>query len=260
MCLKGILIERLTSSAFESASLSFLYLNYGYWFKLVISNTTSHMLSIILLYVLIYFHNYFTMYSNVLLSIFKTLCTSLQDIVNTYIIYKKNIFSLCISYIFPFTAINNLVGLIPFSNTINNHLNITLMLSFICWLGISFIGFKCFSTYFLSMFCVLGIPRVLIPFLACIEILSYLFRFISLSLRLFANIVAGHISLETIYIFLYNLTFGINNTKIVSIVAVILPSVFSTLLIIFEIVISFLQGYIFIVLCLIYLKDSLYLH
>lgn len=110
------------------------------------------------------------------------------------------------------------------------------------------------------MFCVLGIPQVLIPFLALIEILSYIFRFISLSLRLFANIVAGHILLETIYLFLFKTTLSDNNNKILLYIFCIFPSIFFIILILFELIIACLQSYIFIVLCLIYLKDSLFPH
>jgi ATP synthase subunit 6 len=110
------------------------------------------------------------------------------------------------------------------------------------------------------MFCVSGIPTVLIPFLAFIEILSYFFRFISLSLRLFANIVAGHILLETIYVFLFKSTFSDNSHSVLFLFLITIPSIFFILLILFEMVIACLQAYIFIVLCLIYLKDSLYLH
>lgn len=191
---------------------------------------------------------------------FKYVKATLYDVVATYFSYKYNIFFLFISYVYLYIFLNNFIGLIPFSNTINNHLNITGMISFVCWLGIILIGLKFFSTRLFSMFCVLGIPRALIPFLAGIEILSYIFRFISLSLRLFANIVAGHILLETIYVFLFKSTLSNNNNKVLSFVFMLLPSVFFILLILFEMVIAGLQSYIFIVLCLIYLKDSLYLH
>ena len=156
--------------------------------------------------------------------------------------------------------INNFLGLIPLSNTINSHLNITGMISFLSWLGIIFIGFKNFGTRFISLFFVHGIPYTLVPFLASIEILSYLFRFISLSLRLFANIVAGHLLLETFYLLLFNLILVNNNQLFVNILLFIVPFSFFIILILFEMVVIFLQAYIFIVLCLIYLRDSLYLH
>ncbi len=156
--------------------------------------------------------------------------------------------------------LNNFLGLIPLSNTINSHLNITGMISFLCWLGIVFIGFKNFGTRFISLFFVTGIPYVLVPFLAAIETLSYFFRFISLSLRLFANIVAGHLLLETVCMLLYNLVLLPNNNKIFSLILFFIPVIFFIILIIFEMIVAFLQAYIFIVLCLIYLRDSLYLH
>ena len=110
------------------------------------------------------------------------------------------------------------------------------------------------------MFCVSGIPTVLIPFLAFIEVLSYFFRFVSLSLRLFANILSGHILLETIYIFIFKLTLKNNNNTFLSFLIILIPSLFLIILIIFETIIAILQSYIFVVLCLIYLKDSLVLH
>lgn len=123
-----------------------------------------------------------------------------------------------------------------------------------------FIGLVLFSTKFFSMFCIQGIPSILIPFLALIEILSYFFRFISLSLRLFANIVAGHILLETIFLFLFGSTLNNNNLKLTSFVSIIIPILLFIALILFETVIASLQAYIFVILFLIYLKDSLYLH
>ena len=163
-------------------------------------------------------------------------------------------------WIFLWIFFNNILGLLPFSNTINNHLNITGMISFVFWLGSVFIGFKCFNTYFISLFVVNGIPRILIPFLGGIEMLSYFFRFISLSLRLFSNIVSGHILLETVYIFLFKNILSENKNKISVFILLFLPSILFILLILFESVIAFLQAYIFVVLCLIYLKESLYFH
>lgn len=198
--------------------------------------------------------------NNITFLLIKSVISSLYDIVVNYLFYRFNLFFIFIGYIFIYIFLNNVVGLLPFSNTINNHLNITGMISLICWLGILFIGFKYFSTRFLSMFCVSGIPTVLIPILAFIEIVSYFFRFISLSLRLFANIVAGHILLETIYVFLFKSTFSNNNHSVLVLLLISIPSVFFILLILFEMIIACLQAYIFIVLCLIYIKDSLYLH
>ena len=206
-------------------------------------------------------HYYIDMYvSNLLAFVVKTFIYFINDIVSNYITYLYNIFFIFISFIFLWIFINNILGLLPFSNTINNHLNITGLISFVFWLGSVFIGLKCFNTYFLSLFVVSGIPRILIPFLGGIEMLSYFFRFISLSLRLFSNIVSGHILLETVYIFLFKNVLSDNSNKITVFLLLFIPSILFILLILFESVIAFLQAYIFVVLCLIYLKESLYFH
>jgi len=173
---------------FESAYISF-YLSYYYSIEIlvfILSSSFIYMLQTVFLLRLIETHyvseNYF---SNIIVLCVSSFISFISDIVNNYITYSYNIFLLFISFIFLWIFINNILGLLPFSNTINNHLNITGMISFVFWLGSVFIGFKCFNTYFISLFVVNGIPRILIPFLGGIEILSYFFRFISLSLRLF---------------------------------------------------------------------------
>ena len=205
-------------------------------------------------------HYLFLNISNIITLIMNSFIFFINDIVINYITYVYNIFFTFISFIFIWIFLNNILGLLPFSNTINNHLNITGLISFIFWLGSVFIGFKCFNTYFISLFVVNGIPRMLIPFLGGIEMLSYFFRFISLSLRLFSNIVSGHILLETVYIFLFKNVLSENKNKIIVFLLLFIPSILFVLLILFESVISFLQAYIFVVLCLIYLKESLYFH
>ena len=183
-----------------------------------------------------------------------------HNLVISYLQCKNTLFFIWISFIFTYITFNNMLGIIPFSYTINSHLNITALIAFASWLGIVLIGLNNFGLKSFSLFIVSGIPKQLIFFLACIELLSYLFRFLSLSLRLFANIVAGHILLETVYIFLFKILFITNNNKIINILIFLLPVSFFIVLILFEMIISFLQGYIFIVLVLIYLKDSLLLH
>ena len=247
--------------SFESSYILYYYFQISEVFTLIITSGLIYMF--VHSFILFFFRISLIQVShivNIVTHLMKSLIARLYDIVINYLFYKWNLFFIFISYIYIYIFLNNIVGLLPFSNTINNHLNITGMISFVCWLGILFIGFKYFSTRFLSMFCVSGIPTILIPFLALIEMFSYFFRFISLSLRLFANIVAGHILLETIYLFLFKSTFSDNNHCVLLFLLITIPSIFFILLILFEMVIACLQAYIFIVLCLIYLKDSLYLH
>ena len=247
--------------SFESSSLLHYYFSISNFLTLVITSGLIYMF--VHFFILFFFKITLVIndnINNVTFLLLKSVVATLYDIVINYLSYRYNLFFIFIGYIYIYIFLNNIVGLLPFSNTINTHLNITGMISIICWLGILFIGFKYFSTRFLSMFCLSGIPTVLIPFLAFIEILSYFFRFVSLSLRLFANIVAGHILLETIYVFLFKSTFSDNNHSVLLLLLISIPSIFFIILILFEMIIACLQAYIFIVLCLIYLKDSLYLH
>lgn len=246
---------------FESACISYFYFFFNSFFVFILSSSIFYMLQTFFFFFLLRIHYLFNFYiSNVVSVLMNVFIFFINDIVVSYISYMYNIFFLFISFIFIWIFINNILGLLPFSNTINNHLNITVLISFIFWLGTVFIGFKCFNTYFISLFVVSGIPRILIPFLGGIEMLSYFFRFISLSLRLFSNIVSGHILLETVYIFLFKNVLSDNENKILVFFILLIPSILFILLILFESVISFLQAYIFVVLCLIYLKESLYFH
>jgi len=246
---------------FESAYINYFYFLVNDFLVIFISSSFLYMCQTFFVLFFIrthYIHSAF--FPNIIVLIISSFYSFINEIVSNYIIYLHNIFFIFISFIFIWIFLNNILGLLPFSNTINNHLNITGMISFVFWLGSVFIGFKCFNTYFISLFVVNGIPRILIPFLGGIEMLSYFFRFISLSLRLFSNIVSGHILLETVYIFLFKNVFSENKNRILIFLLFFIPSILFVLLILFESVIAFLQAYIFVVLCLIYLKESLYFH
>ena len=246
---------------FESAYINYYSLILNDFTVITVSSSFLYMLQVlILLFFLKTHYSSESFFSNSILFIINSFFSFINDIVSNYISYLYNIFLLFISFIFIWIFLNNILGLLPFSNTINNHLNITGMMSFIFWLGSVFIGLKCFNTYFISLFVVNGIPRILIPFLGGIEILSYFFRFISLSLRLFSNIVSGHILLETVYIFSFKNVLDENKTRYLIFILLFIPSILFILLILFESVIAFSQAYIFVVLCLIYLKESLYFH
>jgi ATP synthase subunit 6 len=123
------------------------------------------------------------------------------------------------------------------------------------WFGCVIIGFTYNGLRFFSLFLPKGIPFVLVPFLVAIETISYIFRSVSLALRLFANIVAGHILLDTLALFLHKMLYPSTFT-FTNILIAILPFIMCIVLILFECVVAVLQGYIFIVLSCIYLKDS----
>jgi len=150
----------------------------------------------------------------------------------------------------------NLVGLFPFGFTVTSHIIVTFFLAFSFNLGFVFLGFEKHGLRFLTLFVPKGVPVVLLPLLIVIEVVSYLIRTFSLSLRLFANMMAGHTLLQILAGFIVvlsgmsSLLAGLGIVPFLLVVAV-------TLL---EIAIAFIQAYVFTILLFIYISDSLNLH
>jgi ATP synthase subunit 6 len=191
-----------------------------------------------------------------ILNMFKQLYSFIYNLVYQYLQKQGKVYFPFFFYLFLFICISNLIGILPYSFTTTSHLSITFTLSFIIWFGCSIIGFQINGLRFFSIFFPRGIPFILVPFLVIIELISYIFRSVSLALRLFANIVAGHILLDTLALFIHKMLYP-SMITLSSIVISILPFIMCIVLILFETVVALLQGYIFIVLSCIYLKDSL---
>ena len=142
-----------------------------------------------------------------------------------------------------------------------SNFSMTLFLSSISWLGIFIVGLYLHGVHFFSSFVPSKVPVVLIPFVMFIEIASYFVRIGSLSLRLFANILAGHILLDTISLFVYytisTVTVSISYSTLVIGLFIFC---FLIVLFIFELIIACLQAYIFVVLCAVYLREALVLN
>ncbi len=151
--------------------------------------------------------------------------------------------------IFSFILFGNLLGMTPYGFTFTSHIIVTFALAAAVFLVVTAIGFYRHGLHFLSLFCPPGVPLLLAPLIIPIEIFSYLARPISLSVRLFANMLAGHIVLKVIAAFITMMgTFGV----------LLLP--FSISFVGFEIFVAFLQAYIFSVLTCVYLHDAVHLH
>jgi F-type H+-transporting ATPase subunit a len=147
----------------------------------------------------------------------------------------------------------NLLGLLPFSFTLSAHIIITLSLSLTFFLAWIIVGLIKLRFKFLFIFFPKNIPLWLMPLLVLVEILSFFLRPLSLAIRLFANMLAGHILLHIVaasVLFLLNKFFFL----------FLLPFIFVTFIYVLEIGICFLQAYIFTILLCIYLHDSLYSH
>ena len=157
--------------------------------------------------------------------------------------------------LFFFILIGNLIGMLPFSFTWTSHIIVTFAISFFIFLGVTGIAiYKHGIIKFLAFFAPAGVPKLMLILLIPIEIISYISRPISLSVRLFANMMAGHTLLKVIGGFVFVL--GANTFLIGG----ILPVAFLVALTGLEIVIAFLQAYVFAILTCLYINDAIHLH
>ena len=159
--------------------------------------------------------------------------------------YFPFIFSL-----FVFILFCNMVGMLPYSFTVTSHIIVTLSFAIFIFIGVTILGFIIHGFKYLKIFVPSGVPVVLLPIISIIEIISYLSRPISLSVRLFANMMAGHTMLKVFGGFVISL----------GLVGGWLPLTFSVALTGLEILVAFLQAYVFAILTCIYLNDALNLH
>ena len=160
-------------------------------------------------------------------------------------IYFPFIFSL-----FLFILFGNVLGMVPYNFTYTSHIIVTFGLAGFIFIGVTIIGLAKHGISFLKFFVPSGVPIALLPILIPIEVISYLVRPISLSLRLFANMMAGHTMLKVFASFIVLL--GLLGGWAPLLLVIILTG--------FEIMIAVLQAYVFTILCCLYLNDALNLH
>ena len=164
--------------------------------------------------------------------------------------YLSFVFSL-----FMFILLGNLLGMLPYSFTWTSHIIVTFAISFFIFILVTFIAIaKHGIIKFLGFFAPSGVPKAMLILLVPIEIISYLSRPVSLSVRLFANMMAGHTLLKVIGGFVFVL--GANSF----IIGGALPVAFLVALTGLEIVIAFLQAYVFAILTCLYINDAIHLH
>ena len=163
---------------------------------------------------------------------------------------KGKVYAPFIFTIFMFILFCNLFGMLPYSFTVTSHLAVTLTLAMFFFVVITIIGFVKHGLHFFSLFLPAGAPKALAPFLVLLELVSYLVRPFTLALRLFLNMMAGHVILKVFAGF----------SVMVGIYFGILPALFNVIFVGFEFFVAGLQAYIFTILICIYLNDSLNLH
>ena len=152
--------------------------------------------------------------------------------------------------LFMFILFCNLIGLVPFTFTVTSHIIVTFVMAAVVFIGVTVIGIVRHGRHFLSLFVPAGVPIFLLPLIVVIEFLSYLTRPISLSVRLFANMMAGHTMLKVFAGFVIGLGIWLGW----------LPLAFIVALTALELVIAILQAYVFAILTCIYLNDAINLH
>jgi F-type H+-transporting ATPase subunit a len=151
--------------------------------------------------------------------------------------------------LFMFILMGNLLGMIPYSFTFTSHIVVTFALAAIVFLGVTTIGIVRHGFHFLTLFAPHGVPKVLLVLLVPIEILSYCIRPFTLSIRLFANMVAGHTMLVIFAGFAASLG-----------IFFFAPIVMDAALVLLEFLVAALQAYVFTILSCLYLKDAIHLH
>lgn len=158
-----------------------------------------------------------------------------------------------ISTLFIFILLNNLIGLVPYSFTVTSHLIVTFTLSLSLFIGIIIIGCQRHKIKMLSVFLPANSSFFLALLLVPIELISYIFKPISLGVRLFANLMAGHTLLKVIVGFSWSLLMLEDILSVVHIV----PLLILILLMGLELGVALIQAYVFTVLTCIYLNDSI---
>ena len=152
--------------------------------------------------------------------------------------------------LFMFVLIGNMVGMVPYQFTFTSHIIVTFALAAVVFIGVTILGFVNHGMRFFAFFYIPGVPFYMHPLLIPIEVISYLSRPISLSVRLFANMLAGHTLLKVFAGFVVSMPFFTG----------VLPLTFIVALTGLEILIAFLQAYVFAILTCLYINDAYHLH
>ncbi len=156
--------------------------------------------------------------------------------------------------IFMLVAVSNIVGIIPYAFTISSHIIVTAALALLVFITVLVYGFYKNGLKFFKLFVPSGVPIVILPLVVAIEVISFLSRPVSHSVRLFANMLAGHITLKVFASFITMLgAFGFAGW-----LGAILPLALVVALTALELLVAFLQAYVFAILTCIYLNDAIH--
>jgi len=158
--------------------------------------------------------------------------------------------------LFFFVLFGNLLGLLPFSFTYTSHIAVTFSLALVVIVLTTVVALRIHGMHFFSYFFPAGAPKLLAPLIIPVEVISYLSRPVSLSIRLFANMVAGHVMFEVFASFIVMLAAA----GWLGVIGAAGPLALNVVLMGFELLVAFLQAYVFAILTCIYLHDAVHLH
>jgi F-type H+-transporting ATPase subunit a len=156
--------------------------------------------------------------------------------------------------LFMFIMVSNMIGIIPYTFTVSSHIIVTASLALLVFFTVLVYGFYKNGLKFFKLFVPSGIPVVILPLVVLIEIISFLSRPISHSVRLFANMLAGHITLKVFASFVTML----GAMGIAGWVGAVLPLGLTVALTALELLVAFLQAYVFTILTCIYINDAIH--
>ncbi|MBL8575284.1 MAG: F0F1 ATP synthase subunit A [Hyphomicrobiaceae bacterium] len=156
--------------------------------------------------------------------------------------------------LFMFVLVANLIGMVPYFFTITSHIIVTFALAMLVIGTVVGYGFYKHGLHFLGLFVPHGVPTLLVPLVTAIEVISFLSRPISLSVRLFANMMAGHTALKVFAGFIVSMSAA----GAVGVAGSVLPLLMTVALTGLEFLVAFLQAYVFTVLTCMYLNDALH--
>jgi F-type H+-transporting ATPase subunit a len=157
--------------------------------------------------------------------------------------------------LFMFVCVSNLVGIIPYTFTISSHLIVTLALALLVFFTVLIYGFYKNGLKFFKIFVPSGVPVYILPLVIFIEVLSFFLRPVSHSVRLFANMLAGHIALKVFagFVAMLGVSLGALGWA-----GGMLPLALTVALTALELLVAFLQAYVFAILTCIYLNDAIH--
>lgn len=186
----------------------------------------------------------------------ETSFASLHSMVRDQISSVSEVYLPFIYSLFFFVLIGNLISNVPYSYAVNASAIATLGLSVTIFIGVTILSVSLHKIKFFSYFIPGGTPLALVPLIVCIEIISYFARAISLGVRLFANLTAGHALLKILSTFLYQLF----TSSVLIAVLTLIPFAIFLGLVGLEIAVSFIQAFVLTLLVCSYLKDAIFLH